>query len=93
MPSKNPRVNLTLPPELYSSLCAFADSQGTRPATVIRNILIEMQDSMDASTRALEVAKTDQNKAVKMIYNSFLTGISDVAQRSIFDLEESHGND
>lgn len=48
---------------------------------------------MDASTEALEVAKTDQNKAVKMIYNSFMTGISDVAQRSIFELEKPNDND
>lgn len=88
MPSRNPRVYLTLPSDLDDSITKLAELQGSKPATVIRDFLIELKPMIDLSISAIETAKQDETKALKMLHNGFMQGLGDAAQRSIFDLED-----
>ena len=94
MPTTNPRVNLTLPPDLYESICLLAQLQDSKPATVIRDMLLDLKPMIDMSAEAIKMAKSDENKALKMLHNGLMQVFGDAAQRSIFDLEDSpNGND
>lgn len=68
MPTNNPRMILTLKPDLMDSVKEFAESQGKRPATAVRDLLIEFQPMLDRASIAYRESKSNEDKA-KMILN------------------------
>lgn len=93
MPTANPRVNLTLPQDLHDSISEFAALRGSRPSTFIREMLLELQPSMDMTIEAVKTAKEDEGKALTLLHNVLMKGIAEAAEKSVFNIEErSNGN-
>lgn len=67
MPSKNPRLILTLKPDLYRSITRLAEAQDVPKARAVTDLLTEMQTAIDGLTDALEEAKKKPEMAFQLL--------------------------
>ena len=59
MPSKNPRMMLTLPPELAHAFEEFREATGTAPASFVTHLLMESLPMIRSITEASRAAARD----------------------------------
>jgi molecular chaperone GrpE (heat shock protein) len=67
MPSKNPRLILTLKPDLYQSISRLAEAREVPKARAVTDLLSEMQTAIDRLTEALDEAKKKPEMAFQML--------------------------
>lgn len=65
MPSVNPRVNLTLPPELYAVLVDLAAAVKKPVSTVITDLLTEIIPHMEGVTKIARAQQAGNARAAK----------------------------
>lgn len=73
MPAKNPRLILTLPPELDRVIRRYAAARDQPRATALTELLLEMVDPLDRLAETLEEAK----KAPEMAFQLLLGNLSE----------------
>lgn len=67
MPSKNPRLILTLQPDLYQSITRLAAARDVPKARAVTDLLKDMQTALDALSEALEEAKKKPEMAFQLL--------------------------
>lgn len=67
MPSKNPRLILTLKPDLYQSISRYAQARDVPKARAVTDLLTEMQTALDRLSEALEEAKRKPEMAFQLL--------------------------
>ena len=67
MPSKNPRLILTLQPDLYQSIARLAAARDVPKARAVTDLLMEIQTALDSLSEALEEAKKKPEMAFQML--------------------------
>lgn len=70
MPSKNPRMMLTLTPELAKAFDEFREATGTAPASFVVHLLIESLPIIQSVTRASLAASRDQREALDIMQSA-----------------------
>ena len=70
MPSKNPRMMLTLTPELAQAFNEFRDATGTAPASFVTHLLMESLPMIQSVTRATLAAARDQQEALDIMQSA-----------------------
>lgn len=70
MPSKNPRMMLTLPPELAKAFDEFREATGTAPASFVVHLLMESLPMIQSVTRASLAAARDQQEALDIMQSA-----------------------
>lgn len=70
MPSKNPRMMLTLTPELAKAFDEFREATGTAPASFVVHLLIESLPMIQSVTRASLAASRDQQEALDIMQSA-----------------------
>jgi len=65
MPTKLPRLQVTLPTHVRDSIEAFADAMGKPTATVVSQLLEEMVPQLDGLTKIAKAAKEGNKAAAK----------------------------
>lgn len=77
MPSQKPRLNLTLPDDLYATIQKLADLQGVPKTRIITDLLIQHQPILEAVIAALEQINADKANSVQVT--------KDFAQKLLLD--------
>lgn len=67
MPSQNPRIALTVPPELDAVLGRIAAATGTGKATFVREWLCEAMPQLAGLATAMEMAKNQNTEAFTVL--------------------------
>lgn len=67
MPSKNPRLILTLQPNLYRSITRLAAARDVPKARAVTDLLMDMQTALDSLSEALEEAKKKPEMAFQLL--------------------------
>lgn len=67
MPSKNPRMMLTLTPELAKAFEEFREATGTAPASFVVNMLVEAIPAINAITQATKALAKNQDHALTIM--------------------------
>ena len=67
MPARNPRTNLTLPPDLDALISDLAELQGTAKAKVITSLLLQAQPALEQTRDALRAVQENQGDALKIV--------------------------
>ena len=67
MAHQNPRVNLTIPPDLYDLLGRLSAVTGQPRATIVRELLIEAQPHFESIVQALIMAKDQKVEALESL--------------------------
>ena len=70
MPSKNPRMMLTIPPELAKAFDEFRDATGTAPASFVTHLLMESIPLIRSITEASRAATRDQQEALGILQSA-----------------------
>lgn len=70
MPSKNPRMMLTLTPELSKAFDEFREATGTAPASFVVHLLMESLPMIQSVTRASLAAARDQQEALDIMQSA-----------------------
>lgn len=70
------RVNLTLPPELYASLSAYAAANKSTPSTIVRDLLLELSPLFDNITACLNEADASKKDLLTGLQSTLIQGIS-----------------
>lgn len=63
MPTKNPRINVTVSQELYEALSEFRAASGMSSASLLSQLLSETVPVIRAMTEAFKLAKSSPAKA------------------------------
>lgn len=80
MPTKKPRVYVTLSPEAHHALTRFADVSGVAASQFIRSIVDDSIPVIEAMTKAYEMAKKAPTEAVKVMESELVRAMSRSAQ-------------
>lgn len=83
MPSKNPRLILTLPPTLDDSIRRFAAARDVPRARAVTDLLLEMQTSLDRLSEALEEAKKKPEIAFQLLVQNLNQAQLSAAQAQV----------
>ena len=70
MPSKNPRMMLTLTPELAKAFDEFREATGTAPSSFVSHLLMESLPMIQSVTRASLAAARDQQEALDIMQSA-----------------------
>lgn len=84
MPAKNPRTNLTLPPDLDAVITDLSDLQGVPKARIITELLLEVQPILEQTRNALKAVKENKEDALKIA--------RDYAKSALLDSNEKLGD-
>lgn len=90
MPTKKPRLMLTIPPELAHALDEFREATGTSPASFVTSLLVEALPMIQSLTKAARLAKQNNAEALDVFSETVADALCQVAgvQRDL--LEHSH---
>jgi hypothetical protein len=83
MPTKNPRLILTLKPDLYQCITRYAEAQEVPKARAVTDLLSEMQTSIDRLTEALEEAKKKPEMAFQLLMENLNDAQLQAAQAQV----------
>lgn len=75
MPSKNPRMMLTIPPELAKAFDEFREATGTAPASFVTHLLMESLPMIRSITEASRAAARDQQEALGILQSALGTAL------------------
>jgi predicted DNA-binding protein len=67
MPTQGPRINLTIPPDLFELLGQLASLTGQPRSTIVRELLIEATPQFQAIVEALTLAKQKKIEALESL--------------------------
>jgi chemotaxis regulatin CheY-phosphate phosphatase CheZ len=67
MAHQNPRVNLTLPQDIYDMLGRMSAVTGQPRATIVRELLIDAKPHLDVIIQALILAKQEKLEAMESL--------------------------
>lgn len=67
MPSKNPRMMLTLTPELAQAFNEFREATGTAPSSFVVSMLVEAIPAINAITQASKALAKNQDHAMSIM--------------------------
>jgi hypothetical protein len=84
MPAKNPRTNLTLPPDLDAILTDLSELQGVPKARIITEMLLEVQPILEQTRNALKAVKGNKEDALSVV--------REFAQSALLESSENLGN-
>lgn len=70
MPSKNPRMMLTLTPELAKAFDEFREATGTAPASFVVHLLVESLPMIQSVTRASLAAARNHQEALDIMQSA-----------------------
>lgn len=65
MPSRKPRLPLTIPEDLHAVLRQLSEATGKPVATVVVDLLVEMQPQLEGLAKVLKHAKAGNKAAAK----------------------------
>lgn len=89
MPSKNPRMMLTLTPELAKAFDEFREATGTAPASFVTRLLIESLPMIRSVAEASRAAAKDQQEALEILQGAIGTALHQGASAQLEMLEAS----
>lgn len=87
MPSKNPRMMLTLPPELAHAFEEFREATGTAPASFVVRLLMESLPMIRSVTEASRAAAKDQQEALDILQSAMGAALHQGASAQLEMLE------
>jgi hypothetical protein len=87
MPSKHPRMALTLTPELHKALKDLSEATGTSAAAFVVEILTSTLPSIKSVTQAALMARSNPPKALAAFSELMLQAHADVTQNQLDFLE------
>lgn len=90
MPSKKPRLALTIPDDLAQVLAEFREATGVSPASFVTGMLIEAMPMIRNVTRAALVAKSDKAQAFDVLSSTLAEALHDGAGLQMEILDETH---
>lgn len=67
MPSKNPRMMLTLTPELAQAFNEFREATGTAPSSFVVSMLVEAIPAINAITQSTKALAKNQDHALTIM--------------------------
>jgi hypothetical protein len=67
MPTKKPRMMLTVPQELFDALAEFREATGTSPASFVTGMLLEALPMIRSVTQAAQLAKQGNVEAFEVL--------------------------
>lgn len=83
MPTKNPRISVTLSPESKAALDALADVAGVSASSFIGSLVHDAIPIIEATTRALVVARTQPQKAADILNEQVVKANVMLAQQQL----------
>jgi len=90
MPTKRPRICLTITPEIAHALDEFRQATGTSPASFVTGLLLEALPMIRNVSRAAELAKKDKAEAFSVLSTTLAEALHDGAGLQLEILEEGH---
>lgn len=90
MPTKRPRISLTITDEIAHALDEFREATGTSPASFITGLLLEALPMIRSVSRAAELAKKDKAEAYGVLSSTLAEALHDGAGLQMEILEEGH---
>lgn len=84
------RIQVTVDPDVDAALSRIAAHQGRPIATLIREVLQEAQPAFQATADALDLAKSNPQRAVRQMVALFDDMQAD-AQQTVFPLRRKRG--
>lgn len=87
MPTKNPRIYVTLTPESREALERFSEISGVASSQFIRSIIHDSVPVIEAMTKAYAAARTAPQRAVSIMESEFVRTMAHAAQAQL-ELEE-----
>lgn len=67
MPTKRPRINVTITPELHQALIEFRRASGMSPASMLSTMLSETVPVIQSMTEAYKLAKKSPQQAAQVM--------------------------
>lgn len=89
MPSKNPRMMLTLTPELAKAFDEFREATGTAPASFVSRLLVESLPMIRSVTEASRAAAKDQQEALGILQSALGAALHQGSSAQLEMLEAS----
>lgn len=83
MPTKRPRINVTITPELHQALVEFRRASGMSSASLISQLLSETVPVINAMTEAYKVAKKSPQQAAQVMRDLVTNTHVQVAQMQL----------
>ena len=90
MPSRKPRLALTIPDELAHVLAEFREATGVSPASFVTSMLIDAMPMIRNVTRAALIAKSDKAQAFDVLSSTLAEALHDGSGLQMEILDESH---
>lgn len=90
MPTKRPRISLTITDDIAHALEEFREATGTSPASFITGLLIEALPMIRSVTKAAQVAKKDKAEAFGVLSSTLAEALHDASGLQMEILEEGH---
>lgn len=88
MPTKLPRISVTLSVESKAALDALSEVAGVSASSFIGGLVHDAIPVIEATTRALRAAKTQPQKAADILNAEVVRAVSKVAQQQL-ELDEA----
>lgn len=87
MPTKLPRMGLSLTPELHASLMKLSKASGTSASVFVVEMLSTALPAIEALTTALEMAKIDPAQGLALAVRNMVQVQADVNQEQLLFLD------
>lgn len=90
MPTKNPRVMVTLNPKTYAVLKSMAESVGASMSSIISELADEAAPALQNIQKAMQMAKTKPSEAFDQLAHQLAQAQSEAAQLQLDMHERKH---
>lgn len=90
MPSRKPRLALTIPDDLAHVLAEFREATGVSPASFVTGMLIDAMPMIRNVTRAALISKSDKAQAFDVLSSTLAEALHDGSGLQMEILDESH---
>ena len=90
MPSRKPRLALTIPDDLAHVLAEFREATGVSPASFVTGMLIDAMPMIRNVTRAALISKSDKAQAFDVLSSTLAEALHDGSGLQMEILDEAH---
>jgi len=87
MPSQNKRINLTIPPPLATTIKRYAELLDKPEATVIRELLIEMQPMMESVISTFEKTEITREEVLSELQHTYMVTLAKGTEQVVREMD------
>lgn len=87
MPSQNKRINLTIPPPLHTTIKRYSELLQKPEATVIRELLVEMQPMMESVIGTFEKTEVTREQVLDELQRTYMVTLAKGTEQVVREMD------